>query len=182
MSTNIGITDHLIYDDCAYASVILGNQKISNYHLNQNMHENKNKCKFDNFYHPYDLIDLDSELKNITRPASKCINLQYQGMPKTGKCKTELKPYQTDYIHHHIGDNPVIPHTTCDINGTLYDNSLIGQPSNVKGGVYPPSSDGFHPSVPVVLPPEVCPIVYNNIPKRTCPGYSIPDYIDCNRY
>lgn len=166
MSTNIGITDHLIYDDCAYNHTLLENKNWSHYRLNQDPFENKNKCKFDNFYHPYDLIDLDSELKNITRPASKCINLQYQGMPKTGKCKTELKPYQTDYIHHHIGDNPVIPHTTCDINGTLYDNSLIGQPA----------------SVPVVLPPEVCPIVYNNIPKRTCPGYSIPDYIDCNRY
>lgn len=158
-----GYSDKLIYDDCNYNENILSNQKYSHYRLNQNPFENINKCKYDNFYHPYDLIDVESELKNITRPASQCASLKYQGMPKTGKCTTQLKPYQVDFMHKHYGQQPLIPHTTCNIDGTLYDNSLIGKSQ----------------SVPVVLPPEVCPIVYNNIPKRTCPGFIIPEYINC---
>lgn len=33
----------------------------------------------------------------------------------------------------------------------------------------------FDKSVPVVLAPEVCPIIYNNIPRQTDPGYRLPD-------
>src|SRR5271156_5964704 len=32
----------------------------------------------------------------------------------------------------------------------------------------------FDPSRPVVFDPQVCPIVYNNIPRRTHPGYHLP--------
>jgi hypothetical protein len=32
----------------------------------------------------------------------------------------------------------------------------------------------FDKSAPIVLAPEVCPIVYNNIPKMTDPGYRVP--------
>lgn len=33
----------------------------------------------------------------------------------------------------------------------------------------------FDRSNPVVLAPEVCPIVYNNIPRMTSPGYHLPN-------
>lgn len=33
----------------------------------------------------------------------------------------------------------------------------------------------FDSSIPVVLAPEVCPIVYNNIPRQTGPGYVLED-------
>lgn len=38
----------------------------------------------------------------------------------------------------------------------------------------------FDRTNPVVLAPEVCPIVYNNIPKYTQPGYHIPSADICN--
>lgn len=38
----------------------------------------------------------------------------------------------------------------------------------------------FDKTVPVVLSPEVCPIVYNNIPKQTSPGYRLPNTNVCN--
>jgi hypothetical protein len=38
----------------------------------------------------------------------------------------------------------------------------------------------FDKSVPVVLAPEVCPIVYNNIPRVNNPGYALGDPNFCN--
>jgi hypothetical protein len=38
----------------------------------------------------------------------------------------------------------------------------------------------FDESRPVVLPPEVCPIVYNNIPRHNHPGYHMPDPNFCH--
>jgi hypothetical protein len=32
----------------------------------------------------------------------------------------------------------------------------------------------FDKSVPIVYAPEICPIIYNNIPKMKTPGYTIP--------
>jgi hypothetical protein len=31
------------------------------------------------------------------------------------------------------------------------------------------------PKLPVILPPECCPILVQNIPRRTDPGYTLPD-------
>jgi hypothetical protein len=40
----------------------------------------------------------------------------------------------------------------------------------------------FDKSVPVVLDPIVCPITYNNIPRRTSPGYHLPNPNFCQGY
>lgn len=37
----------------------------------------------------------------------------------------------------------------------------------------------YDPSNPVVLAPEVCPIVYNNIARPTAPGYALPADFSC---
>jgi len=37
----------------------------------------------------------------------------------------------------------------------------------------------FDKSAPVVLAPEVCPIIRNNIPRMTTPGYSVPSGAYC---
>ena len=37
-------------------------------------------------------------------------------------------------------------------------------------------------SVPVALNPVVCPVVFNNIPKMTHPGYELPNINFCNKY
>lgn len=155
-----GYSSQLLYDDCDYNQDLIANRNYAQYRLYQGAFENVGKCKFDNFYHPYDLVDVESELKNQTRPASRCANLKYRGVKQTGKCETVKRPYQIDYAHKHVGEGLVIPHTNCSIDGTL---------------------GTFEKSVPVVYPPEICPIVHNNIPKRNCPGYVIPEYITCNK-
>ena len=129
-----GYSDNLFYDDCAYNQRLKENREFAQYQLYQGAHENIGKCKYDRFYHPYDLVDVESELKNQTRPLSDCPSLKYMGVKQTGTCSTKDKPYQVDY---------------------------------------------FNKTVPVVYPPEICPIVYNNIPKRSCPGFVIPKYINC---
>lgn len=39
----------------------------------------------------------------------------------------------------------------------------------------------FDPTAPKVLSPSLCPIVYNNIPKQTSVGYTLPDPNICSR-
>ena len=41
----------------------------------------------------------------------------------------------------------------------------------------------FDKTNPIVLAPEVCPIVHNNIKKRTTPGYSLPsgNFCQCDK-
>ena len=39
----------------------------------------------------------------------------------------------------------------------------------------PMCTSTFDPSIPRVLSPSLCPIVYNNIPKQDDPGYTVPD-------
>ena len=40
----------------------------------------------------------------------------------------------------------------------------------------------FDPKNPIVLAPEVCPIIYNNIPRRSHPGYHLPDPNICRGF
>jgi len=39
----------------------------------------------------------------------------------------------------------------------------------------------FDKANPIVLAPEVCPIVFNNIPRQTSPGYSLPKGDFCRK-
>lgn len=156
-----GYSDQLIYDDCNFVQNVIENINHSQYRFYQGAFENKNKCKYDNFYHPYDLVDVESELRNQTRPASKCPQVKYRGIEQTGKCATSIKPYKIDTATGKVVLGPEIKQTNCSINGTL---------------------GTLTKATPVVYPPEICPIVYNNIPKRTCPGFVMPEYIDCDKY
>ena len=40
----------------------------------------------------------------------------------------------------------------------------------------------FDPKNPIVLAPENCPVVFNNIPRRTHPGYHLPDPNICRGF
>ena len=84
--------------------------------------------EFKEFYLENILKDeLESELKNLTRPLSQCDQFKYSpSCKKSGLCLST-----------------------------------------------------FDKSVPVILAPEVCPIVYNNIPRRLTPGYHLPDPNPC---
>ncbi len=114
---NQGSSNKLIYDTCSYAQWVYASTEPLQYQLYMGKNENCGKCRKDTFWHPYDLVDVESELRNQTRPASKCGIFKYNPNNKN--------------------QNPDEP--------------------------------------PVVLAPECCSILHNNIPKRTDVGYRLPD-------
>ena len=119
---NIGSSNRLMYDNCAYSKQLHESTSPLNYRLYQGAHENCNKCRHDKFWTPYQLVDIETELKIMNRPLSKCDQFKYY-------------------------------------------------PNCKKSAMCLSTSDK---SVPVVYAPEVCPIVYNNIPRQTHPGFKVP--------
>ncbi len=77
-SVNLGAYNRLSYDNCAYQKRLYESTSPLMYQLYDGKFENCDKCTYKNeFWRPYDLVDLESELKNITRPNSKCSQLKY---------------------------------------------------------------------------------------------------------
>ena len=124
---NIGSSNRLIYDNCAYQKRLYESTAPLDYQLYQGKFENCKKCVQDKFWTPYKLVDIETELRNQNRPATHCDQFKYiPGCKKSDTCLST-----------------------------------------------------FDKCVPVVLAPEVCPIVKNNIPKMTEPGYSLPNASVC---
>ena len=138
-----GGSNRNIYDECQYKQWLIDNNNPYNYMMYQGNYENVHKNRFDKFYHPYDLVDVESELRNQTRILSNCGNKKYNPNMKN-KCVI------TDKTKNNI------PY------------------ANVK---CPKGVSTFDDTVPKVAPYDLNPIVYNNIPKRSCPGYVIPNYL-----
>lgn len=167
-----GFSNKLIYDSCSYQQYLSDTTGPYQYQFYEGAHENRNKCKYDNFYRPYDLVDVESELKNQTRPATKCGIYKYNNN-SCGKCtvtnpivkqnnKSENKQEnKTNNVETFIPMPEGMQNVKCSLTGNL---------------------STFDPTVPVIYPPEICPIVHNNIPKQHDKGYTIPSYINCNNY
>jgi len=120
---NIGGSNRLLYDNCDYQKNLYESTAPLSYKLYQGAYENCSKCRYDLFWTPYQLVDIETELKNISRPLSNCDQFKYSpSCKKSGLCLST-----------------------------------------------------FDRSVPVVPAPEVCPIVYNNIPRYTSSGYRLPN-------
>lgn len=119
---NIGSSNRLPYDNCAYQKSLRESTSPLQYQLYQGKFENCNKCVHDKFYAPFDLVDTESELKNLNKPLSRCDQFKYNP-----KCKRSGMCVST-----------------------------------------------FDKSNPIVLAPEVCPIVTNNIKRSTGPGFTLP--------
>ena len=119
-----GSSNRSLYDSCQYQQDLYESTSPLSYQLMFGKHENCNKCIDTNFYVKYqpEIVDVESELLNLSRPLSNCNQFKYNP-----KCK--------------------------------------------RSGL---CTSTFDKSVPVVLAPEVCPIIYNNIPKMTHPGYKLP--------
>lgn len=120
-----GASNRQIYDCCAYAQALQQSVDPLQYDLYFGAVENCNKC-IDNkawFKQDREIVDIESDLWNITRPLTRCDGYKYNPNCKTG----------------------------------------------------PNCISTFDPNAPKVLSPSLCPIVYNNIPVQTSPGYSVPD-------
>jgi hypothetical protein len=123
--TQQGSSNRLIYDTCAYQKELVESVSPFAYRTYGGAYEHEQKCKKDKFWKRIDsdVVDVESDLKNITRPATKCPELKYN--PK------------------------------CNKSGQCIST--------------------FDPSVPVILDSNVCPIVFNNIPRQKTNGLIMPD-------
>ena len=122
---NLGASTRSLYDACQTQKKVLESTSSLQFALYEGKYESCSKCLLNHFWRPFDteMVDVESELKNITRPASRCPQFRY---------------------------NP---------NCKKSDSCISTR----------------DPSVPVVFPPEVCPILKNNIPRFTHPGYTVPN-------
>lgn len=120
-----GASNRQIYDCCAYAQALQQSVDPLQYDLYFGAVENCNKCidKKAWFKQDREIVDIESDLWNITRPLTKCDGYKYNPNCKTG----------------------------------------------------PNCVSTFDPNAPRILSPSLCPIVYNNIPIQTNPGYTVPD-------
>lgn len=119
-----GASNRQIYDCCNYAQTLQQAVDPLQYNLYFGAGENCSKCidKKAWFKQDRQIVDIESELRNQTRPLSNCDFLKYNP-----NCKTSDSCVST-----------------------------------------------FDPNVPRILSPSLCPIVYNNIPTQTSPGYTVP--------
>lgn len=129
MTYHQGFSSRLPYDPCAYQKRLSESTAPYAYAVMPDYFENCNKCVFDKYTRPFDadVVDVESELYNITRPSSKCPSRKY---------------------------NP-----NCKRSGSCISTN--------------------DPSVPQVLAPEVCPIVFNNLRWGQDTGIRQPSPANC---
>ena len=132
MSYHKGFSTRLPYDPCAYNKQLSESTSPYTYSVYDGKFENTNRCVYDHYTRPFDgdIVDIDSDLKNINRPASNCPSRKYNP-----KCKKSSNCIST------------------------YDDS-----------------------VPVVLAPEVCPIVFNNLSWTDDTGIREPKPSNCKGF
>ncbi len=76
--TSIGSSNKLIYDVCNYNKRLYESTSPLAYQLYEGKHEHCGKCVANNlFIRPMDLVDYESELRNMTRPLSNCDQYKY---------------------------------------------------------------------------------------------------------
>lgn len=128
---SIGTFNRLSYDNCAYDKKLSESTSPLMYQMSRYKYENCARCTYDGkLYAPFDLVEEESELKGIVRPATKCPSRLY---------------------------NP-----TCQRNGICWST--------------------YDKNVPIIYPPNLCPVVCNNIKKMKTPGYTLQKRDFCDKY
>lgn len=127
----IGTFNRLNYDNCAYDKRLRESTSPLMYQMSRYKFENCARCTYNGKqYAPFDLVEEESELRGIVRPATRCPVNMYN--PTCTKSETCLSTYDKQ--------------------------------------------------VPVIYPPNLCPVVCNNIKKMNNPGYTLQkrDFCDNN--
>lgn len=84
-----GSSNRMRYDNCSYQKRLYESVSPLSYYLYDGAYINNNHCqeKTYGFWKPYDLVDYESELLNITRPNSQCDQFKYSGTcQKSSSC------------------------------------------------------------------------------------------------
>lgn len=90
-----GWSSRLGYDPCAYQKRLSESTAPYAYSVLPDYYENCQKCVYDKYTRPFDsdIVDVESELYNITRPASKCPSRKYNpNCKKSGSCISTFDP------------------------------------------------------------------------------------------
>jgi len=96
---SIGSFNRLRYDNCAYSQDLNQSTSPLNYQMSRYKFENCSACSYDGkYFAPFDLVDYESELKNITRPNSLCDSIKYS--PTCEKSEMCISTFEQD--------NPVV--------------------------------------------------------------------------
>lgn len=87
MSYNQGFSARLDYDPCAYKKRLTESTGTYAYSVYDGKFENCNRCTYNSYPRPFstNFVNRESELFNITRPASKCPTRKYNPYCKASK-------------------------------------------------------------------------------------------------
>lgn len=84
---NIGSSNRPIYDNCSYQKRLYESTSPLAYRMYQGAHVSCNSCVYDRYYAPYDLVDIETELRNQSRPLSQCDQFKYSpNCKRSGLC------------------------------------------------------------------------------------------------
>lgn len=85
---SIGTFNRLPYDMCAYSRTLRQSTSPLMYNMSRYKYENCKMCTYDGkLWAPFDLVDFESELLGLSRPNSKCNELEYDPRcPKSSLC------------------------------------------------------------------------------------------------
>lgn len=93
MSANIGAFNATKYDQCNFQQYVRESTSPFDYLTYFGASENCTKCVFDRFWRRFDVVDVESELRNQTRPQSKCNQYKYNPKClKSGLCMSTYDP------------------------------------------------------------------------------------------
>ncbi len=80
---SIGGFSRLTYDTCAYKQTLHESVSPMGYRMEKYMYESPSPCtESGKYYAPFDLVDQESELKNITRQSTRCPSKHYSATCK----------------------------------------------------------------------------------------------------
>lgn len=122
---NIGASNRQIYDTCAYQKDLAQSVSPLSYRLYFGANENCSKCRDENFYVKYqpEIVDLESNLRLLTMPLSRCDQFKYNpSCKKSNMCTSTFDK-----------SNPVIMDR--DVCSVVYNNI----PKRVHPGYHLPN-------------------------------------------
>ena len=130
-SGSAGSFNRTLYDNCATQKYYYESTSPLKYRLYHGAQENCNKCIYENqFWTPYELVDIESELRNQNRPLSQCDQFKYYPT-----CKASSLCMSTFDKHVPVVYAPeVCPVTHNNIRRWSHPGYVLGNPKTFCSG------------------------------------------------
>jgi hypothetical protein len=131
-SGSAGTFNRLKYDNCAYQKTLYESTSPSLYRLYEGNFENKDKCVNDNnnFWRPFDLVDIETELKGLYRPGTKCPQFKYSpACTKSSTCTSTFDKSVPIVLAHEVC--PIVTNNIPKIKNVGYE--IVNKPFASNG-------------------------------------------------